>query len=563
MQNDLDLALEKIKNKNFPEAIKLYEKILNQEPENFDANLNLGSIYAQTKNLSKASEFLSKAIKINPKIPDVHNNLAMIEITLKNYDKAIEHAQNAIKLNPNFFLAFNNLGIAQKEKGNYEEAKSSFQKSISINSKGFLAYYNLGIVNYELNDAVNSEESYIKSIENNPKYISTYINLLNLYEKLNKTEKLEKLLYQAKKIFPGNDTLKLIEGKLNFKIKNYEKNYNLLQSLNFYNTNKNREILRLTILAKSLDQIGNYTDAFKYFKEANNLNYEINKNKVDKNRTLETIERRINFFKNSEKLKWNNKNQEISDNDPIFLVGFPRSGTTLLDTILRSHPKVNVIEEKPIISKFIENLNIKINSNLEKLNSLDEKSISDMRSFYFKIREKYIYENKEINIDKMPLNLIHMAEITKFFPNAKFIFAIRHPRDCVLSSFMQSFSLNDSMANFLTLEDSIIFYNKLMELCNIYTSSLEINFHIIKYESVVSNFNETINNLLQYLNLDWSDEIIKFHETAAKRGLISTPSYDQVNRPIYSESVGRWKNYEKEFLNIKISLDTWINKYNY
>ena len=249
----------------------------------------------------------------------------------------------------------------QKEKGNYEDAKSSFQKSISINSKGFLAYYNLGIVNYELNDAVNSEESYIKSIENNPKYISAYINLLNLYEKLNKTEKLEKLLNQAKKIFPGNDTLKLIEGKLNFKIKNYEKNSTLLQSLNFNNTNKNREILRLTILAKSLDKIGNYTDAFKYFKKANNLNYEINKNKVDKNRTLETIDRRINFFKNNENLKWNNKNQEISDNDPIFLVGFPRSGTTLLDTILRTHPKVNVIEEKPIISKFIENLNNKIN----------------------------------------------------------------------------------------------------------------------------------------------------------------------------------------------------------
>ena len=112
---------------------------------------------------------------------------------------------------------------------------------------------------------------------------------------------------------------------------------------------------------------------------------------------------------------------------------------------------------------------------------------------------------------------------------------------------MQSFSLNDSMANFLTLEDSIIFYNKLMELWNICTSSIEINFHMIKYEDVVSNFNETINNLLQYLNIEWSDEIIKFHETAAKRGLISTPSYDQVNRPIYSESVGRWKNYEKNF----------------
>jgi len=563
MKNDLDLALEKIKKKDFSEAIKLYEKILNQEPENFDANLNLGSIYAQTKNFSMASELWSKAIKINPNIPDVHNNLAMVEITLKNYDKAIEYAQNAITLNPKFFLAFNNLGIAQKERGDYEDAKSSFQKSISINPKGFLAYYNLGIINYELNDAVNSEKSYIESIKFNPKYISSYINLLNLYEKLNKIEKLEELLNQAKKIFPENDTLKLIEGKLNFKIKNYEKNSTLLKSLNFNNTNKNREILRLTILAKSLDKIGNYSDAFKYFQDANNLNFEINKNKVDKNKIIEIIEKRINFFKNSENFSWNNKDQKNSYNDPIFLVGFPRSGTTLLDTILRSHPKVNVIEEKPIISKFIEKLNTKLNSNLEKMNSLDEESISEIKNFYYSIRDKYIYENKEIHIDKMPLNLIHAAEIIKFFPNAKFIFAIRHPCDCVLSAFMQSFSLNDSMANFLTLEDTIFFYSKLMELWNIYTNSLKINYHMIKYENVVSNFNEAINNLLIYLNLEWSDEIIKFHETAAKRGLISTPSYDQVNRPIYSESVGRWKNYEKEFSNIKFKLESWIKIFNY
>ena len=163
----------------------------------------------------------------------------------------------------------------------------------------------------------------------------------------------------------------------------------------------------------------------------------------------------------------------------------------------------------------------------------------------------------------MPLNLIHAGEIVRIFPDAKFILAVRHPCDCVLSCFMQNFVLNDAMANFLDLKDSAEFYNYTMTLWNKYLNVLSINFHEIKYEDVVNNFEISIKKLLEFLNLPWSENVTKFYETAENRGIISTPSYDQVNKPLYSKSIGRWKNYETQFSQIISILKPWIKKYEY
>ena len=159
--------------------------------------------------------------------------------------------------------------------------------------------------------------------------------------------------------------------------------------------------------------------------------------------------------------------------------------------------------------------------------------------------------------------MIHTAEIIRFFPNAKFILAIRNPCDCVLSSFMQSFKLNDSMANLNNLDDSVHFYSEVMELWDVYEKQFKINFHQIKYEEIITNFQSSISNLLNFLQLEWSNEINNFNKTAKNRGLIATPSYDQVNKPLYDSSINRWKNYENKFKNLLTKLDPWIKKYNY
>ena len=163
----------------------------------------------------------------------------------------------------------------------------------------------------------------------------------------------------------------------------------------------------------------------------------------------------------------------------------------------------------------------------------------------------------------MPLNIIHVGEIIRIFPNAKFILSLRHPCDSVLSCFMQSFKLNNAMANFLDIKSSAHMYDCVMKLWMQYIRLFSINLHVVKYENIINNFDSTIRNTLNFLSLRWSDDVEKFYDTADKRKLISTPSYDQVNQPLYSDSVNRWKKYDNKISNILPTLEPWIKKFDY
>ena len=123
--------------------------------------------------------------------------------------------------------------------------------------------------------------------------------------------------------------------------------------------------------------------------------------------------------------------------------------------------------------------------------------------------------------------------------------------------------LNHAMANFLNLDDSSKLYNLTMTLWKRYTNVFSIDYHVIRYEDVISNFEKTIKDLLGFLKVPWSDKVSDFYKTAEKRGMIMTPSYNQVSQPIYSSSMYRWKNYKKEFINSKSYLDNWVKEFKY
>ena len=163
----------------------------------------------------------------------------------------------------------------------------------------------------------------------------------------------------------------------------------------------------------------------------------------------------------------------------------------------------------------------------------------------------------------MPLNIIHAGEIVRVFPNAKFIVTIRHPYDCVLSCFKQNFKLNNANANFLDLKDAANFYNSVMVLWEQYLKVFKINHHIIKYEDIVLNFEKSVQKVLDFLELPWSNDVLEFYKKAQSRKRISSSSYDQVIKPIYSQSINNWKKYHKEISEIIPLLKYWADKFNY
>ncbi len=563
LKNNLNLALANLEKNNLEKASSIYKEILKKYPNNFDANFNLGTIFAGKKNLKKSVELLEKAASINPNIEKIFNNLGLIYLNLGEKEKALESTKKAINLNPNSSIAYNHLGLIYSNLENISEAIKNYLKAIELNPNNITANYNIGNLFKKINDIENSEKYFDKTIELEPNHLPAYNNLLELYDTSNQTKKFEVLLKKSLNQFEQNSTLILFKAKLFYKSKKFEKVVKILQSIKFSEEENFKENSRLGLIAKSYDQIGNYKESYKFFEHNNKLSKKVDKNNSKKEIFLDLIKKRINYFSNISDKDWEIQKQEDDFQDPVFLIGFPRSGTTLLDTILRRHPSIDVLEEKPIIDKFVEELDKKIESKFENLKSPNSSMKKEMRNYYFDQRDKYLKDNKKIIIDKMPFNIVHVGEIFRFFPKAKFILALRHPCDCVLSCFMQNFSLNSAMANFLNLNDTAKVYDLVMKLWEIYTSKFSIDFHTIKYEDLVLNFKSTVSNLLSFLDLPWSEEVLEFYKTSQKRGIIATPSYNQVNQPLYSKSIGRWKNYEEELSKGKLYLENWIKKYNY
>ena len=562
LKEKLKDAYKEIRTENFVKAENIYKDILKKSSNNFEANLNLGTLYARQSKFHEAVKYLEVAISQNSKVPQIYNNLGLIYTHLDKNEKAIEVFNKVIKLNSASSVTYCHLGIAYTNLSKVIEAEESYKKSLELDPKNALSLYNYGTLFKRLNDPKNAEKYLTKAISISPNNFPPYNNLMEVYDKSNQNEKLKKLIDDAKSKFKNNTSINLFDAKLLFKLKEYEKVIELLEKISFDGNEKYKEHNRTELIAKSYDHISNYKKAFEYFKITNEVNYDLNKDIVDKNKYIEVIEKRIKFFDKEKSIDWPVLSEINKNSDPTFLIGFPRSGTTLLDTILRSHPLIDVLEEKPIVDKFVELLNIKIKSDFKNLK--DHKIDKEMRDFYF--REKSNYSSKKnckIVIDKMPLNTVYVGEIVRFFPNAKFIFAIRHPSDCVLSCFMQNFLLNNAMTNFLNLEDSAKLYNQVMILWELYNNKLKINFHMIRYEDLIENFETEVKKLLNYLGVDWSNKVTEFYKTSKKRGMLNTPSYNQVSQPLYTKSIGRWKNYQDQFQDISPILDKWIKKFSY
>ena len=254
--------------------------------------------------------------------------------------------------------------------------------------------------------------------------------------------------------------------------------------------------------------------------------------------------------------------QELDSNDdPVFLVGFPRSGTTLLDTILMGHSQTVVLEEQPPLNLVDQSI-----GGTQALASLDLDDIARARSQYFaevgKVSPRPL-DRARMLIDKSPLFLSKAPTIHRLFPNAKFILALRHPCDVVLSCFMSNFRLNNAMSNFLRLEDAAEFYDLTFQHWHRAKTLFPLNIHTVTYERLVENVEAEVRPLFDFLEIKWESDALNHRETAKSRGLITTASYAQVAEPIYKRAAGRWEAYHHHLKPILPILQPWVEKFGY
>ena len=196
--------------------------------------------------------------------------------------------------------------------------------------------------------------------------------------------------------------------------------------------------------------------------------------------------------------------------------------------------------------------------------SIEPNLVLEARNIYEdKLRnESQQFGAESVYIDKLPLNLIEVPLIQQLFPNAKFILALRHPMDAILSCWMQNFKLNPAMANMVDLNRIVDFYCIAMEIFKICRTDFNLNVHEIRYEDLISNFQSETEDVLAFLNLKWESQMANYLDDALNER-IRTPSYSQVIQPIYTDAQYRWVNYRKYLDQYLDKVQPWLTRYKY
>jgi hypothetical protein len=223
------------------------------------------------------------------------------------------------------------------------------------------------------------------------------------------------------------------------------------------------------------------------------------------------------------------------------------------------HPDVQVMEEQPPLLKVEDQL-----GGLERLPLIGAEEVAGLRDRYFQEVAKCIdLRSDALLIDKSPLHMNKVPLIHRLFPEARFILALRHPCDVLLSCFMTGFRLNDAMANFLDIVTATELYDLSFTHWKNSTSSMPVAQYPIHYENIVENSESELRALLKYLDLEWRPTVMDHRETARARGMITTASYSQVTETIYRRASGRWERYRLHLEPALPILSPWIDYFGY
>jgi len=530
----ISLGIRDFKKNNLEAAVKNFLNATNINSKKYEAFINLSNIYILQNKIKKGVNLLKKYLVVNNYQINVVNHLG--KICLKyNYENDLNELFEYLDKDLNCHNNKNNYFL-------YYLRGKFFQKKDNIN--------------YAI-------ESYKKSIKLNSNHLNTYIDLLSLFEQINKLEEFKTYLDIVNANFINDYRIKFFESLYFNRVKEYEQSQKLIIKYALKEKLKDNQTFYpriLDLLSKNYEKIGNFSLSFKNMEERNIFLSKVPENKkFNKNIILDTIQAYRKFFV---KRNFKNVSNLPKHNNLVFLVGFPRSGTTLLDSILRTHSKTLVLEEKPYLLNVRHNYFKKTNYNINSLKSLSIKKISELQKNYFEQINLQNKNNNQVIVDKFPLSIIELGFIKIIFPDAKIILAMRHPCDAVISCYFSFFKMNDAMINFLDLKDSVSFYNSVFSLFEQFEREINLFYHIVKYEDLIKNFKTTLENLFKYINLNYEKKLENFYITANKRDKIHTPSYNQVIQPIYSTSINRYTNFaDAKF--IEPLLEKWVNRFEY
>lgn len=503
------------------------------------------------------------ALAIKPDFEKIHNSLGIAYLRTGRPDEALAAFRDALQCKPEFAPAWYNAGIAFENLKQWRNAADCYEKAVAVSPGYVEALTSLGNVFWELGEHERVTETLEQALSLRADHVPAWRNLLHFLERANRRDALEDALARARTALGGHPLVRLYTGILADREGDAGRARAELESFHCDSDDPlglHDERQRHARLARICDRLDDAEAAFGHAVESNRLSSRISAHRgVSKNTYLQYLDYRRGYFTGEYVASWSATEPEEAA--PVFIVGFPRSGTTLLDAILRSHPGIRVVEESDAVSRVIDRLAAGSTDHLQRLPALSGDEVRELRKLYYDSLPAGAGEG--LCIDRFALNIIYAGEICRLFPAARFIVVLRHPADCVLSCFMQSFYDTPANANFHDLEDAAHLYDRVFGLWRQYENVLQPAVHYVRYEDIVEDLEGACRPVLEFIGATWDPALLEYHRTARERPFIATASYDQVTRPLYAEAKGRWHRYRQQLEPVMPVLEPWIRHFGY
>ena len=509
--SDLYKGIRHVKAGRLKLAEETYKKVIKKDKDNIDALRLLGLLAFKTKDYDISERLFMRVLEIDPTFSLAWDNLAKLFRVQNKLSKSIPAFENLIKLDPYNFEALVSLGTIYIKLSKYHQGINLYEKSLTIKPENPRVYLSLGHALKTIGQREKSEIAYHNAIKFYPFSGEAYWSLANL-----KTYKFSK-----KEI----SNMKLAINK---------------------NIHPNEQIQMHFALAKALESNNQFEDSFNHYKEGNWLQRkQIKYNSEEYKLSIDDV---ITFFKSNKDIFKSRAN--IKNDDPIFILGLPRSGSTLIEQILSSHSLIDGTQELPNIMAISRDIKLidPNNGYPNNLMNIDTSSFNDFGQKYID-ETRWARSSKPFFIDKMPNNFVHIGLIKLILPNAKIIDARRNPMDACFSCFKQYFAKGQHFT--YDLDDIARYYKDYLRLMDFWNELFPREIFTINYEDIINNPNKKIRELLNFCNVKFENSCLDFHKS--KRP-VKTASSEQVRQPMYKTGLDYWKNYRN-------NLDILINHF--
>lgn len=514
--------------------------------------------------LAEAIAGYREAVRLDSRFADSHYLLGNALQETGAANEAIASFRRAIALRPGFPEAMADLASVLMDRGETDEAEAWLQQALRLQPGNIVALTNqanLYRLQRRTGDAIDTLRHALAIA---PDSIIVRASMADVLEKTGRVDEAQGIVDESLKVAPKDPQLNLVAAQLERRAARYAEAEVRLERLLATKMKPDMEGDVRLLLAQVHDHRGEADKAWPQIVEGKRLkSLAALGGEASHDAYLRRVTRISNLATSS--LSQIGPAAGGSGNaGPVFLIGFPRSGTTLLEQMLDSHPQIRTLEEQGIVARMVLRFQEIAENREDPLATLSSAEVAELREIYRSEVRRRVETDPDITvIDKLPLNIVNVPVIWRVFPEARFILAIRHPCDVCLSCLMQNFAVNAGMSSFFSLEDTVRAYVAVMTAWRKYADLLPLRHHRIRYEDLTAGVQGETTRLLEFLGLPWNEALLDHTTRVRSKEAINTPSYHQVSRPVYQDAKYRWLRYRQMMGPAIAELQPFIDYFGY